>query len=480
MIRWASRLIDPPAGIEALRYEFGAVRVGAILESVAQTGKMGRYSIFAAEPARILTHSANSPDDPLDVIARTCRPWARLETPCELPFVGGWIGYLAYEAGRYIEPAAGWTRPRGTLPISQWSLFDTVLIHDAKAQTWQVAGVELPPALRDEDRPSLEDRLEELADCVAFLEPDYRPCRLDDAVETGTVNWNYSREDYLKKVARVVDYIRAGDIFQANLTRRLRLMIEAHPFAIYERLCEANPATHAAYLPLHELEGDDRGPAALISSSPELFLQVRDGAVTTRPIKGTRPRGATGEQDKAESSILAASAKDRAELNMIIDLVRNDLGRVCEYRSLQVESDGEIEALPTVFHRTATITGRLRKECDAIDLLRATFPGGSVTGAPKVRAMQIINELEPDARGAYCGAIGYIGLDGSMQLNLPIRTMTHTGGHVDLHVGSGVVADSTPEDEYNELQAKAAGMLRALGLDKLEHIAARDHRPEAV
>jgi para-aminobenzoate synthetase component 1 len=281
--------------------------------------------------------------------------------------------------------------------------------------------------------------------------------------------WSYSREAYLAKAERTLEYIRAGDIFQANIARRCRVPVASHPYEIYERLQEVNPSTFAAYLPLSP-PNSIAAPAAIVSASPELFLQLRSGTVTTRPIKGTRPRGVTPGEDEQARRALAGSIKDRAELNMIIDLERNDLGRVCEYGTVRVESDGDIEALPTVFHRTATITGRLRQDADVIDLLRATFPGGSITGAPKVRAMQIINELEPAPRGPYCGAIGYLGLNGEMMLNLAIRTLVIRDGAADVMVGSGIVADSEPEEEYAELEAKAAGMFAALRL-------AADRRP---
>jgi len=261
-----------------------------------------------------------------------------------------------------------------------------------------------------------------------------------------------------------LSYIRAGDIFQVNLARRFRLSTAAHPAAIYQCLCEQNPAAFAAYLPIHHSRSAQGPPAAVLSSSPELFLHLHGSELVTRPIKGTRPRGRDAQSDAAAAMELSRSQKDRAELNMIIDLERNDLGRVCEYGSVQVDSDGDIEKLATVFHRTATIRGRLRAGLDAVDLLRATFPGGSVSGAPKVRAMQIINELEPDARGPYCGAIGYVGLDGTMELNLAIRTLTMAGGDVDCFVGSAIVADSEPLEEYLELKAKAAGMMAALGV----------------
>jgi len=466
-IRWTSREIAPPANYAALRREIGAVRSGAILESAASSPKWGRYSIFAAAPVRRMTVLPD--ENPFDLMCRTWPPWSQYEPTGDLPFVGGWIGYISYEAGKYIEPTAGWSKTNPDFPLTQWTLYDTVLLHDTEQGKWHVAGVTLPKELSQTARAPLKDRLGELADCVAYLDVSEEddsslPPALGRPGHDGP-EWNYSRDAYLSKVDRILVYIRAGDIFQANLSRRLRVPMELHPFSIFERLSVVNPATHAAYLPVR-LHDRSAGPAAIISSSPELFLHLRAGEVTTRPIKGTRSRGASPEADRAASQALAASEKDRAELNMIIDLERNDLGRVCEYGTIRVVSDGDIETMPTVFHRTATITGRLRPGLDAIDLLRATFPGGSVTGAPKVRAMQIIDELEPDARGPYCGAIGYVGLDGSMHLNLPIRTMIAARGAVDLHVGGGIVADSTPEQEYAELQAKAAGMLRAIGLDQ--------------
>ncbi len=203
-----------------------------------------------------------------------------------------------------------------------------------------------------------------------------------------------------------------------------------------------------------------------------MFLRLEDGIVTSQPIKGTRPRGATPDEDALEAAALANSEKDQAELNMIVDLVRNDLGRVCTYGTVQVANEGAIERHPTVFHRAATVRGRLRSDCDAFDLLRAAFPGGSITGAPKVRAMQLIHEFETEARGPYCGAIGYIGLDGNMALNLPIRTLTMADGWLDLKVGSGIVADSVPVEEYEELGAKAAGMLAAIGADETQTVPA--------
>jgi len=470
-LRWSAQEVPPPGNFQEFRRLAASSPGSVILESTMLQPRWGRYSIFAIDPVRVCGVRQDEWRDPFCDFADVCRPWYDLSLPGELPFAGGWIGHLSYEAGRFTEPAA-WPRSYrqtplsldGTpLPLCRWSLFDTVLIHDLMEDRWIAAGVELPPNLAGSARPALPERLARLRDLLvngsAGADRPAPDARRGDRERLS--NWNYSREAYLAKVERTLEYIRAGDIFQANIARRCRVTVSSHPLDIYERLQEVNPSTFAAYLPLPSPPGATK-PAAIISASPELFLQLRAGKVTTRPIKGTRPRGATKQNDEEAARALAASTKDRAELNMIIDLERNDLGRVCEYGTVRVESEGDIETLPTVFHRTATITGRLREDADAIDLLRATFPGGSITGAPKVRAMQIINELEPTLRGPYCGAIGYIGLNGDLMLNLAIRTMVVRDGMADVMVGSGIVADSDPEDEYAELEAKAAGMFAAL------------------
>lgn len=475
LIHWFSRTVHAPGNVEALRRAVAARRGGVMLESVAAGGPWGQYSFYSFEPIRMACIDGQGGADPFIQLASECRPWGRFESPPPWPFVGGWVGYLGYEAGRFVEPRAGWDDRGGGLPMSYWGLYDTVLICDHRRGEWVVAGVELPAARAVGWPSDVNERIAEWEALVVSTSqaiPRKDPTLAlplvrggDSGVSCG--DWSETRGEYLRKVERVLDYIRAGDVYQVNLARRFRARFDEEPVALYQRLCESNPAGFAAMLqvePEHRLlAGATLGGAAqVISSSPELFLQVRGRDVVTRPIKGTRARGGNGREDAARRAELAASEKDRAELAMIVDLERNDLGRVCEYGSVRVVSEGEIEALPTVFHRTATVAGRLREDRDAIDLLRATFPGGSITGAPKIRAMQIINELEDFARGPYCGAMGWIGLNGDMMLNLAIRTMAVAGGQVEICVGSGIVADSVPEEEYLELEAKAAGMMRAL------------------
>jgi para-aminobenzoate synthetase component 1 len=324
-----------------------------------------------------------------------------------------WIGYLSYDLGRLFESIPSRAVDDLQMPLYAFSL------HDVPTElTWH-AGTQTPR-------------------------------------ERQTLSSSFSREQYLDAVERAIEYIGAGDVFQVNLSQRFTAALTEHPALIYERLRRETPALYGAYL--------DHLDYALLCNSPELFLKVeREGAsglrkVTTRPIKGTR-HSALG-MDKE----LRDSKKDEAELNMIIDLERNDLGRVCEIGSVKVSQRREIESHPTVFHGVATIEGLLRKDVTFVDLLRATFPGGSITGAPKIRAMEIIEELEPTRRGPYCGAIGYLGGDGTMELNIAIRTMIVRDGLVHIPVGGGIVADSDPPSEYEETLVKAKALFAALGL----------------
>lgn len=470
----SSRTVNKPVNPHSLRREWAKLPGAAILESLQQSGSPGRFSIFAADPVQSRSISASEAVDPFDWMESIWRPWHDGVAPPGLPFSAAWIGFIAYEAGSFIEPTADWRHVSRVSELARWSLYDTFLICDHVAGAWSMVAADLPRALTVTARPSAAARLARL---VAWLEalPDNDEGDFGEAYSRPSQNrsdgWDDSPEDYLQRCRLALDYIRAGDIFQVNLSRRYSVKTSLRPDQLYARLAATNPADYAAYLAPH---GD---LPAIVSSSPELFLHKSGRDVTTRPIKGTRPRTGHPSRDEAARCALRASAKDRAELNMIIDLERNDLSRVCDTGSVRVISDGEIETLPHVFHRTATITGRLRDRCAAIDLLRATFPGGSITGAPKVRAMQIIHELEAAPRGAYCGAIGWAGLHGDLALNLAIRTMTaYRDGSVEFHVGSGIVADSVPDEELMELNAKAVGMLAAIESHSCDDASRLRHR----
>jgi len=266
---------------------------------------------------------------------------------------------------------------------------------------------------------------------------------------------NFTRDGYLQAVARVIEYIHAGDLFQANLSQRLEVRLAEPPLALYRRLRRLNPAPFAAYF--------DCGGLIVASSSPERFLRVHEGrGVEARPIKGTRPRGVSPEHDAALGLALTESEKDRAENVMIVDLLRNDLSRVCRPGTVRVPELFALEHYATVHHLVSTVVGELAPEHDAVDLLRAAFPGGSITGAPKVRAMQIIAELEPTQRGVYCGSIGYLSVTGALDTSIVIRTYVVLGHAVYFQVGGGIVADSDPEQEYRETFHKARGLVAAI------------------
>jgi para-aminobenzoate synthetase component 1 len=263
-----------------------------------------------------------------------------------------------------------------------------------------------------------------------------------------------SMGDYINAVRAALNYIESGEIYQVNLSQRFSATFDAHPFDLFSALREASPSYYSAYLSC--------GDHVVISSSPELFLS-RDGMVIeTRPIKGTRRRGHDKAEDEALERELIVSEKERAELAMIVDLERNDLGRICEYGSVEVVQDRYVDRLPTLFHTAARVRGRLRPNTSVADILRATFPGGSISGCPKIRAIQIIDELEPTRRHVYTGAIGWVRPDGDLKLNIAIRTLVIANGRVYYQVGSGIVADSNPDQEYEETLIKAAALHRAI------------------
>ncbi len=364
----------------------------------------------------------------------------------------GWYGYVGFEHAASLD-RSGKIPPRDSqsdFPLVRMALFDQVFVLDHAKRRGQLLTdpnirrvLRLPPAGSD-----VLQRWQTAAGLAAMRAGADRSPRILDRTEPAA---------YKKAVDRAKDYIAAGDIYQVNLSQRLTIGPIANPLSAYAALRVANPAAFGALLKW-------RG-AAVASVSPELFLECRAREVRTCPIKGTRPRTLDPPRDRAAIDELLASPKEAAELAMIVDLHRNDLGRVCEWGSVQVVEPRRLEVHPTVFHTVAEIRGRLRTDCDAIDLLRASFPAGSITGVPKIRAMQIIRELEPHPRGVYTGAIGGISTIGDMALNVAIRTLQIRGETGVLFGGGGIVAESDPAAEYAETLAKIHGILRGLGVD---------------
>jgi para-aminobenzoate synthetase component 1 len=372
------------------------------------------------------------------------------------------IGYVGYEVGSLLEPTVPGRDGGSPFPDVWWGFYDRAVAIDpadgvmravaVDCPLWEAVGLNLPPAA---------DRAAGFAAHLADLIKTRRVRRPPEPKAVARPTGEFTRGEYVRAVARTVEYIRAGDIFQANLSQRFTGPQPLPDWALYLRLREINRAPHSAYLQLGATD-----EASVLSASPELFLTVDDaGGIVTKPIKGTRRRGRDPAEDAALRDELWNSEKDAAELTMIVDLLRNDVGRVAEYGSVRVAQPRTIESFPTVHHGVATVTARLAPGRDRLDLLAGAFPGGSITGAPKVRAMQIIRELERSRRGVYTGCIGRFGLAGGMDLNIAIRTMTVADGRVTFGVGGGIVADSDPEAEYDETLHKAAGMMRALGAE---------------
>jgi para-aminobenzoate synthetase component 1 len=452
----------------------------ALLESSAVDERYGRYSILACRPLEVLTlrdgrlrdrrGGVLAADD--EAIWRTLhQAFAAVHLAAErreCPYVPGWIGYLGYELGRHVERLPGRARRDGPSDDLRLAFFDALAVHDAVERTWWLAELRFddPPAGAGQAAAALLQAARVAANQPPPLD-GARDRRLDDVLETDAdpvllpaaeASSNFTPRQYEQAVARAIDYIAAGDIFQVNLSQRLVVQPCPPPEAIYRALRRRNPAWYAAYLRFPSAAG----PCAIASSSPELFLRLREGCVTTRPIKGTRPRTGQADEDRAAAADLWSSPKDNAELAMIIDLLRNDLGRVCRYGSIRVTEPRTLETHPTVFHLVGTVQGRLRDGVGPAELLRATFPGGSITGAPKIRAMEIIDELEGLARGVYTGCVGIVGADGTSEWNIAIRTVVCQGHRAMVQVGGGIVADSQPAAEYRETMDKARAMLEAI------------------
>jgi para-aminobenzoate synthetase component 1 len=457
-----------------------------LLESAARETRLGRYSFLTADPVLIVRSrgarteivdcnsgaATATNEDALATVRRLIAPHRHASLPGLPPFQGGIAGFIAYDWGLTLERLPEPRFDDLALPDTVLCLYDWVLAWDhVTSQAWVIStGVpEIEPAARSararERRAKVLELLrgESRVSETAGLQGKTRPTNVVPAYRVEGGWWppglelrsSFTREGYLEAVARVREYIFAGDIFQANLSQRFDAPLEGSAWAFYRRLRTRNAAPFAAYM--------DSPEAAIVSASPERFLRVDvAGHVETRPIKGTRPRGVGPEHDAALGQALAESAKDRAENLMIVDLMRNDLSRVCAPRSVRVAELFSLERYATVHHLVSTVVGDLEPGCDALHLLRAAFPGGSITGAPKLRAMEIIAELEASRRGVYCGSIGYWSLTGDLDTNIAIRTAVVQGDRVYFSAGGGIVADSDPAQEYAETLDKARGLIDAL------------------
>jgi len=421
------------------------------------------FSYWAAEPRAIFEFRPGH-KDPFQKLQAAIDKYS-LEHGCadDLPpgsFRGGWMGYFAYELGRHIERLPETTIDELRMPLIRLCFYDRFIAYGHDSGVFYLAALEMPGEAEPAEKKL--DNLQHLLTRAAGIHLP-SPASADlEAIDLASFRCNMDRNYYLRMFHRIKRYIFDGEVYQINFSQRFECDYHAEPIDLFNWQNQHNPSGYAAYI--------DAGSFHIVSASPEMFLTITNGAISTKPIKGTRRRIQPADNNRLVAERineknyydLLHSEKERAELNMIVDLERNDLARICQPGTRHVVQPRTIEAYPTVFHAVATVAGRLRDKITFCDCLRAMFPGGSITGAPKIRSMEIIDETEPTARGVYTGSIGYIGLDGSVCLNIAIRTIIIAGCKAFAQTGGGIVADSEPQAEWNETITKARALLAGI------------------
>lgn len=425
------------------------------LDSGRPESQYGRYDILAAAPfATLITDGdVTRISDDAGVQESSEEPFALLKAYLAgyevaddgLPFAGGALGYFSYDLAQRLEHLPQHAQDAEHIPQMMVGIYDwAVVVDHQEKQSWLVSH-----GMHEQTQVKWQGLCALFAQSALQSHPDQLQFKITSAVRT-----NMDKVGYATAFEKIKHYIHEGDCYQVNFAQRFAAHAKGDGWPAYRQLRMISPAPFSAYMNLPGLQ--------VLSASPERFLQVKNGKVETRPIKGTRPRSAEPAEDAANKAELQASLKDRAENLMIVDLLRNDIGKSCAPGAVSVQQLFALESFANVHHLVSTITGQLAPEKTALDLLRGCFPGGSVTGAPKLRAMQIIEELEPHRRGLYCGAIGYIGFDGNMDTNIVIRTGVYSGGEFRFWAGGGIVADSELEKEYRETWDKASSMLQLM------------------
>ena len=458
-----STTLDAPQAFEIIRdnpYSF-------FLDSGMDHGNLGRYSFIGCDPFLVfrsrgtditldyVTHKETRSGNPFDALGELLGRYALAPSSSPVPFTGGAIGYFGYDLCHFIERLPVTTVDDVGIPECMFAFYGAVVGFDHLKGKAYVAATGFPETEEAGWQERMGKRIAHLTGLMQNGSRSDEDAPAEASAET-RLRGNFTPEEYIEAVARAREYIAAGDIFQVNLSQRYDVDLTIEPYELYRRLRRINPSPFAGYLNFKDV--------TIASASPERFLRLEGDLVETRPMKGTRPRGRTAEEDDRLASELVNSVKDRAENVMIVDLERNDLGRVCRYGTVKVRELYTLEKYSTVFQLTSTVEGRLQSGKDRIALLKATFPGGSITGAPKVRSMEIIDEMEPTRRGVYTGSIGYLGFDGRMDINIVIRTFVIKDGKAYFHVGGGIIYDSDPEAEYQETLDKAKALMDALEL----------------
>ena len=472
---WRDCLLDTDTPVSA----FAKLRqppFAFLLESAPAGGETwARYTYMGTSPARAWRLRAGvvddwtpetgwtggrTPGDPIADLQRLVREHAPVDVPELGPFWGGAVGYFGYDVVRHVErlpapPERGLDVPDALFVLTR----AVVIVDNLRAQARVVVGVPLPAGCdADERRARFEAANAELEVTIGRLRAPsvLPPLDLDEAAPAATGRSSYQRDDFIRDVERIKEYVRAGDCFQALLARRIDVPHDFATESLYRALRALNPSPYMFHLVLDGVE--------LVGSSPELLVRVADGRVTVRPIAGTRPRGTTPAEDERLAAELLADEKERAEHVMLVDLGRNDVGRIARYGSVRVTELMQVERYSHVFHIVSQVEGALPSGASALDVFRATFPAGTMTGAPKIRAMEIIYELEPERRGPYAGAVGYIAAgDARMDLAITIRTCVIANGVASVQAGAGIVYDSVAEREWDETENKARAMLTAIG-----------------
>ncbi|EOW9530351.1 anthranilate synthase component I [Bacillus cytotoxicus] len=422
-----------------------------------ESGRGGRYSIVGLDPVVVIRGknetlhiSENGKEtieygNPLNLMQKYMEQWKTDHNPDYPPFQGGAIGYFSYDCIRYIEKLPSIAKDDVDIPDIFFLLFDDVFVYDHHEKVlWIITHYV-------EERENAEQRLRDWEERWMKEAPQVKIPFESPTSEKEVVA--FTEEGFIHAVERIQEYIGAGDVFQVNLSTRQEKTLQTHPFEIYTSLREINPSPYMGYLELGDFQ--------IVSGSPELLIKKQGNQVSTRPIAGTRSRGDNEQEDERLAKELIENEKERAEHVMLVDLERNDLGRVCEYGTVEVDEFMVIEKYSHVMHIVSNVRGIVSEDKDAFDLVRAVFPGGTITGAPKIRTMEIIEELEPVRRGIYTGSIGWIGYSGDMELNIVIRTLLAKDGQAYVQAGAGIVIDSSPKNEYKESLKKAIALWRA-------------------
>ena len=458
--------IRTPINFPALNQIFARLDFPSILGANDAVTNTGRFSYWAAEPKDVFEFRAGE-QNPFGKLQQALDKYKLEADKNTLPegiFCGGWVGYFSYELGRYIEQLPQTTIDDIEMPLIRLRFYDKFICYDHIENIFRLIALELP-----DENEKADDKIANLEQLLYQSQKISvpAPAAADiENIDVSQIRCNIDKDYYLRTVEKIKRYIYDGDVYQVNFSQRFVCDYNGPAIELFNWQNYHNPSSYAAYI--------DDGNFHIVSASPEMFITITDGIISTKPIKGTRPRLSTmnlqAEQiNEKNLQELLSSEKEQAELNMIIDLERNDLTKISKYGTIKVIQQRTIEAYPTVFHAVATVQGQLRRESTFCDILKAMFPGGSITGAPKISAMTIIEETEPTSRGVYTGSIGFVGVDGNACLNIAIRTIIIKASKAFVQVGGGIVADSKAQAEWDETITKARALLA--GINSVQRVA---------